>query len=109
MNPHAYATRFDRLRSEPTWRLLTANLAPDVLGLLRHLLYDSERTVAGPALLARLTTELDLLRTQGRDLAGDARYYLREWVTQGWVERRFPEGSDEELYELSAAGLDRRR
>lgn len=105
MNPHAYATRFDRLRSEPTWRLLTANLAPDVLGLLRHLLYDGERTVAGPALLARLTTELDLLRTQGRDLAGDARYYLRDWVTQGWVERRFPEGSDEELYELSAAGL----
>jgi hypothetical protein len=105
MNPHAYATRFDRLRDEPTWRLLTANLAPDVLGLLRHLLYDGERTVPGPALSARLTTELDLLRAQGRDLAGDARYYLREWVTQRWVERRFPEGRDEELYELSAAGL----
>lgn len=105
MNPHAYATRFDRLRSEPTWRLLTANLAPDVLGLLRHLVYDADRTVAGPTLLARLTTELDLLRSQGRELAGDARYYLRDWVTQGWLERRFPDGSDEELYELSAAGL----
>lgn len=105
MNPYAYATRFDRLRNEPTWRLLTANLAADVLGLFRNLLYDGERTVAGPTLVARLTTELDLLRTQGRELAGDARYYLRDWVAQGWVERRFPEGSDEELYELSAAGL----
>ncbi|OGU20530.1 MAG: hypothetical protein A2580_06935 [Hydrogenophilales bacterium RIFOXYD1_FULL_62_11] len=105
MNPLAYATRFDRLRTEPTWRLLSANLAPDVLGLLRYLLYDGERTVSGPTLLARLTTELDLLRTQGRDLAGDARYYLRDWVTQGWLERRLPEGGDEELYELSAPGL----
>jgi hypothetical protein len=105
MNPYAYATRFDRLRTEPTWRLLSAHLATDIVGLLRYLLYDSERTVTGPILLARLTTELDLLRSRGRDLAGDARYYLRDWVTQGWVERRFPEGSNDELYELSAAGL----
>lgn len=105
MNPAAYAARFDRLRAEPTWRLLSAHLAPDVAGLLRYLLLDGDRIVAGPTLVARLNTELDLLRTQGRDLAGDARYYLRDWVAQGWLERRFPEGSDEELYELSAAGL----
>jgi hypothetical protein len=105
MNPYAYATRFDRLRAEPTWRLLAAQLSPDTLGLLRHLLYDGERIVPGPTLAARLTTELEQLRARGRDLAGDARYYLRDWVTQGWVERRFPEGGDEELYELSAAGL----
>lgn len=105
MNPHAYATRHERLRAEPIWRLLSANLAPDVLGLLRHLLYDGDRVVAGPMLVARLTTELDLLRSHGRDLPGDARYYLRDWFSQGWVERRLPEGSNEEVYELSDAGV----
>ena len=61
MNPLAYATRYDRLRDEPTWRLLTAHLAPDVVGLLRRLLYDTERIVQGPMLLARLTTEVELI------------------------------------------------
>lgn len=105
MKPQVYASTYDRLRSEPAWRLLSANLASEVLALLQHLLFGTERALPASVLIERLTTELDLLRAHGRDLPGDAKYYLRDWLREGWLERRFPEGADEEMYELSAAAV----
>ena len=105
MKPQLYASTYERLRTEPTWRLLSANTAPDVLALLRFLLYDTERTLPGSVLTERLTTELELLRTHGRELGGAASYYLRDWLQAGWLERRYPEGAEEEEYELSGAAI----
>lgn len=105
MKPQLYASTYDRVRSEPAWRLLTANLAPEVLALLQHLLYENERILPAPVLAERLTTELELLRVNGRNLSGTAVYYLRDWLNEGWLERRFPDGAEEEEYELSAAAL----
>lgn len=105
MNPQVFASTYDRLRSEPAWRLLSANLAPEVLALAQHLLFGTDRVLPASVMTERLTTELDLLRAHGRDLQGDARYYLRDWLREGWLERRFPEDADEEVYELSAAAV----
>lgn len=105
MKPQLYATTYDRLRREPTWRLLTSHLAPEVLALLQHLLYGTERTVPASVLVERLTTELAEFRALGRDLPSTAAHYLRDWLREGWVERRYPEGAGEEEYELSAAAI----
>jgi hypothetical protein len=105
MKPQLYASTFDRLRTEPAWRLLTANLAPEILALLQHLLYDNERVLPGSVLTDRLTTELAMLRAQGRDMAGTATYYIRDWLNEQWLERRLPDGAGEEEYELSTSAL----
>lgn len=103
MKPLQYASTFDRLRGEPAWRLLTATLAPEVLALLQHLLYDGDRCLPSSVLIERLTTELQLLRAQGRQMSGTAGYYVRDWLREGWLERHLPEGAGEEEYELSTA------
>lgn len=105
MKPLQYASTFDRLRSEPAWRLLTATLAPEILALLQHLLYDGDRVLPGSVLTERLTTELSMFRAQGRDMAGNAAYYIRDWLNEQWLERRLPDGAGEEEYELSNAAL----
>lgn len=105
MKPQLYASTYERLRTEPAWRLLCANTAPEVLALLQTLLYDGERTLPASVLAERLTTEIGLLRAHGHDLAGSASYYMRDWLQEGWLERRYPEGADEEEYELSTAAI----
>lgn len=105
MKPNLFAITYERLRSEPAWRLLTATLAPEVLALLQHLLYETERTLPASVLLERLTTELDEFRAKGRDLQGSAAYYVRDWLREGWLERRYPDGAGEEEYELSTAAV----
>lgn len=105
MKPLQYASTFDRLRGEPAWRLLTATLAPEVLALLQHLLYDGDRSLPSSVLIERLTTELQLLRAQGREMSGTAAYYVRDWLREGWLERHLSEGAGEEEYELNTAAL----
>jgi hypothetical protein len=105
MKPLQYASTFDRLRGEPAWRLLTANLAPEILALLQHLLYDGNRVLPGSVLIERLATELQMFREQGREMSGTATYYVRDWLNEGWLERRLPEGAGEEEYELSTSAL----
>ena len=93
MNPPAYATRFDRLRAEPAWRLLSANLASDVLGLMRYLLHDGDRVVAGPPLVARLNTELDMLRAPGVRLEQERLEWSAAWATLAGAAARVVEDS----------------
>lgn len=106
MKPLQYASTFDRLRGEPAWRLLSANLAPEILGLMQTLLYDTDRVLPGSVLTARLTTELTVLRHKGREMASSASWYIRDWLNEQWLERRLPEGAGEEEYELSTGALD---
>jgi hypothetical protein len=105
VTPEQFAATYERLRGEPAWRLLAADSAPEVLGLLQHLLFESERTLPASVLHERLTTELEVLRARGREMSGTATYYIRQWLGQGWLERRLPEDEQEEQYELSSPAL----
>lgn len=106
MKPLQHATTFERLRGEPAWRLLAAHNAPEIIALLHHLLFDSDRVLPVSVLMLRLNTELTVLRQKGRELSGTAQFYLRDWLNEGWLDRRLPEGAAEEEYELSTAALD---
>lgn len=106
MKPLQYASTFERLRGEPAWQLLRSTLAPEVLALLQHLLHDTDRILPGSVLTERLTTEIALMRSKGHDLVSNAAYYIRDWLREGWLERRLPEGAGEEEYELSTAAVD---
>ena len=103
MKPELYASTYERLRREPAWSLLTAQLAPQVLALLQHLLFTTDRVIPSSILHQRLTIELDELRRLGRDITGTANYYVSSWLREGWLERRLPEGAEEEEFELSTA------
>ena len=105
MQPAAFIAAYDRLRDGPAWRLLASHSAPLVLGLLRALLLEKERQLPGAILHERLTTELDDLRARGIAVSGTAAYYVRDWLREGWLERRQPEGADDEEYELSSEAL----
>jgi Protein of unknown function (DUF3375) len=105
LKPELYASTYERLRREPAWSLLTAQLAPQVLALLQHLLFTTDRVLPSSLLHQRLTTELDELRLRGRDIAGTASYYVSSWLREGWLERRLPDGAEEEEFELSTAAL----
>lgn len=106
MKPLQYATTFDRLRGEPAWRLLAAHNAPEIIGLLQHLLFDTDRVLPASVLMVRLSTELSLLKQKSGGLSGTAQFYLRDWLNEGWLERRLPESASEEEYELSTAAMD---
>lgn len=98
-------TRYRRLRDLPAWRLLASDLAPTVLSLLQTHLMEGEGRLPASLLYERLERDLDLLRLDGSErLPQSAQAYVAEWLREGWLERRFPEGAGEEVYELSLAG-----
>mgnify|MGYP006201885513 CR=1 FL=1 len=53
-------------------------------------------------LTERIARELDALRESGEDLPQTAQAYVADWLRQGWLVRRLPDGASEETYELSA-------
>lgn len=106
MKPSVYANTYQRLKGNPAWRLLAAQHAPEILALFRYLLFDSTRVLPGSVLTERLSMELASLRTQGRDMTGNAAYYIRDWLSEQWLERRLPTGAAEEEYELGAPALE---
>lgn len=90
------------LRSKPLWRLLAADKAPLIMGLLQSLLLDQEKTLASSVFHERLARELEVLRGQGYDLPQTAQGYVANWIAEGWLSRRFPAGASEEEFELTA-------
>lgn len=90
------------LRSKPLWRLLAADKAPLVMGLLQGLLLDEEKTLSSSVFHERLSRELDVLRGHGHDLPQTAQGYTADWLAEGWLSRRFPPGASEEEFELTA-------
>jgi len=97
---------YRRLRAQPQWRLLAAEHAPIIIGLLQVHLSEGERSVPGSLFHERIERELEELRGQGLDLAQSAQAYIAEWLRSGFLERRFPAGAAEEEYELSAAAAN---
>lgn len=95
------ATSLRALREQPLWQLLAAVKAPAILAVLRAVLFDGEDTLPGSILHERVLRELDALRSAGEDLPQSPQAYVSDWLRQGWLVRRLPEGAAEEAYELS--------
>ncbi|MFO3705951.1 DUF3375 domain-containing protein [Xanthomonas codiaei] len=99
----ARIARYRTLRDSPLWKLLAADHAPEVIGLLQSLLLDGERLLPAAVLHERLQRMLDELNAEhlARDLPRTAQAYVAHWLAQGWLERHLPEGAQQEQFELS--------
>jgi len=104
MKLQARIATYRRLREEALWRLLAADHAPEIIGLLQTLLMDGERTLSASVLFERLQHHLDAINASDlpRELPRTAQAYVADWLAKGFLERRLPEGASEEEYELSA-------
>ncbi|WP_159093220.1 DUF3375 family protein, partial [Xanthomonas fragariae] len=107
MKQRARIARYRTLREQPLWKLLAADQAPEVIGLLQTLLLDSERRLPASVLHERLQRMLNELNVDQllRELPRTAQVYIAHWLTQGWLERRLPEGAQQEEYELSTQAI----
>ena len=94
------------LREQPLWRLLAAIKAPVVVALFQWLYEDNVKSLPGSVLMERLSRELEDLRSTGEDMPQTAQAYVADWLSEGWLTRRFPTGASEEEYELSADALN---
>jgi hypothetical protein len=99
------AAAFRNLREQPLWRLLAANKGPVVIALLQSLFVESEQTLPSSVLHERLSRDIEALRAVGEELQQTPQAYVVEWLSQGWLTRRFPAGASEEEYELSVDAL----
>lgn len=97
---------YRRMRNQPLWRLLASGNGPTVIGLLQSHLYEKERSLPASILFERLTRDLEELRAQGDDFPQTAQAYVANWLSDGYLERRFPPGATEEEYELSTATVE---
>ncbi|MCB1752702.1 MAG: DUF3375 domain-containing protein [Gammaproteobacteria bacterium] len=97
---------YRRMRTQPLWRLLASGNGPTVIGLLQSHLYERERSLPASILFERLTRDLEELRAQGDDFPQTAQAYVANWLSDGYLERRFPPGATEEEYELSTATVE---
>jgi hypothetical protein len=98
---------YQRLREQPLWKLLAADRAPVLVGLLQGLLMENDRRLGAAVLHERLQNQLDALNAEQleMELPRTAQAYVAYWLAQGWLERRLPEGASEEEYELSRQAL----
>lgn len=99
------AAALHNLREQPLWQLLAADKAPVTVALLQHLLLDGDKSLVGSVLHERLARAMESLRATGEDLPQTAQQYASDWLSKGWLTRRFPAGSSEEEYELSAEAV----
>lgn len=97
---------YRNLRSQPLWRLLAADHGPTIIGLLQTHLYEAERSLPASIFHERIERDLEELRAQGEDLPQPAQAYIANWLSNGYIERRFPVEVTEEEYELSASTTD---
>lgn len=95
------AAALRNLREQPLWRLLAANKGPVVIAVLQSVFVESEQTLPSSVLHERLTRDIEALRSVGEELPQMPQAYVAEWLSQGWLTRRFPAGASEEEYELS--------
>ena len=106
MKADKHIAAYRRMRSQPLWRLLASGNGPTVIGLLQSQLYEKERRLPASILFERLTRDLEALRAQGGDFPQTAQAYVANWLSDGYLERRFPPGATEEEYELSTATVE---
>lgn len=103
MKAHKAVAGLQRLRTEPIWGLLTADNGPYIIALLQTHLLEGGRSLPASILHERIARDLEDLRAEGADLPQTAQAYVAQWLSAGYIERRFPTGASEERYELSSA------
>jgi len=97
---------YSRMRKQPLWRLLASSNGPVIIGLLQSHLYDNERSLPASIMHERIGRDLEALRSQGEDFPQTAQAYVANWLSEGFLERRFPPEVSEEEYELSTAAVE---
>lgn len=108
MPPSARARTLDleRLRDESvTWRLIRADNAPLIVGILGTHLGSDQRRVPAADLFELVDTDLDDLRALGLALPKSAQGYCTDWRNAGFLTRRAAEETRGETYELSPGAL----
>lgn len=93
-------------RASPAWRLLAADHAPIIVTFIdRAFLTAGARTVPEAVLTEVLRDLLDLVQATGGAMPRRAQDYLAEWCGDacGWLRRYYADGSDEPVYDLTAA------
>ncbi|MEX3505268.1 DUF3375 domain-containing protein [Corynebacterium sp. LK2510] len=89
--------------SSPAWTMLRAHNAPAVLSVLSAVFHDDNRQVPGTELVLAVESLLIDIREQaGMELPKSGVAYINDWVKSGYLIRRSPQGTREELYELTA-------
>ncbi len=106
MKADKHIATYRRLRTQPLWRLLSSTYGLTVIGLLQSHLNERECSLPASILFERLTRDLEELRIQGEDFPQTAQAYVANWLSDGYLERRFPPGATEEKYELSTAMVE---
>jgi hypothetical protein len=94
---------YNRLRSQPHWRLLAADNGPIIIGLLQTHLLENEHRLPASIFYERINRDLEELRAQGDDIPLTAQLYVADWLNKGYLNRRFPKGAMEEEYEISSS------
>ena len=97
---------YRHMREQPLWRLLASDSGYAVIGLLQTYLYENERSLPASIFHERIGRALEELRACGEDFPQTAQAYAANWLTAGYLERRFPAGAAEEEYELSTAAIE---
>jgi len=106
MKVNKFIATYRRLRFQSHWRLLAADNAPVIIGLLQAHFFDGEQSLPASILHDRLGRDIEDLRARGEALPQTAQGYIADWLAAGFLERRFRSGATEEEYELSAAAAD---
>lgn len=106
MKPNKQLANYRKLRSQPLWRLLASTNGPTVLALLQAHLLEEERSLPASIFHERIDRELERLRNLGEEWPSTSQQYVAAWLTDGYLERRFPSGSREEEYELSTSSVE---
>ena len=73
--------------------------------MLQSLFMDADKALPSSVLQERLVRDIESLRSAGEELPQAPQAYVAEWLSQGWLTRRFPSGASEEEYELSAEAM----
>lgn len=87
------------------WRLLRAEHAELIAGLLGSALGGETRRMAAEDLVEMLDADLDALRGRGYELPRSASAYVTEWRVAGFLVRRAADDTRSETLELSPEAL----
>lgn len=99
-------TIYQKNRLEPLWKLLAADNAPAILAVLTDVFADSPQDIPAAEFFQRMRHALEAVRETETDMPLSERDYAAAWCREQILERRLPEGSEEDVYSLSAASAE---